>query len=284
MSRIGVISMVFKKKFEEQGIYATLEQYKKLGFSLLEISQLDMTPANIAELQRAAKDFGIAMPVITAPLEPNPHASFPYSLTGNLDQIIADCKALGATIVRIGSLPFSYTGSAETYMEFAKKAEAVAEKLDAHGIKLYYHNHNWEFVKFDGSYGLDIIYENSGKLGFELDVHWIWKGGEDPVKFIRKYNGRVDLIHLKDYRIGAPDREALESGDIRRIYASIQGLVQFAEIGEGTLPFKDIMQAGLECNAKYFFIEQDDTYGRDIMESLKISLDNIRRLGYGYLL
>ena len=39
--------------------------------------------------------------------------------------------------------------------------------------------------------------------------------------------------------------------------------------------------AGLAGGSEYFLVEQDDTYGRDPFESLKISHDNLVKLGYG---
>ena len=39
-------------------------------------------------------------------------------------------------------------------------------------------------------------------MKFELDVHWIHRGGKDPVSVLKDYAGLVDLVHLKDYRIG----------------------------------------------------------------------------------
>ena len=52
---------------------------------------------------------------------------------------------------------------------------------------------------------LDIIKENTTKLGFELDVHWIQRAGVNPVEFVKQYKGRISLLHLKDYRVGPMD-------------------------------------------------------------------------------
>lgn len=116
-------------------------------------------------------------------------------------------------------------------------------------------------------------------MGFELDIHWIHRGGENPVTFIRKYNGRIRLLHLKDYRIG---EVKMPEGpfDVKKFMAAFHGVVEFAEVGEGSLPIKECIDAGLEGGSEYFLIEQDDTYGRDPFESLKISRDNLIRLGY----
>ena len=41
--------------------------------------------------------------------------------------------------------------------------------------------HNLEFVKYDGHYMLDLMRDNTTLLGFELDIHWIWRAGLDPI-------------------------------------------------------------------------------------------------------
>ena len=57
-------------------------------------------------------------------------------------------------------------------------------------------------------------------------------------------------------------------------------VVQFAEVGEGTLDMDAIIKQSLASGAKYFFIEQDNLYGRDVFDCLKTSYDNIVKLGY----
>ncbi len=106
---------------------------------------------------------------------------------------------------------------------------------------------------------------------------------KDPVKVLWDYAGLVDLVHLKDYRIGQlPARafEALQEGDYSAFMAAFAGIVQFAEVGEGTLDFKAIIDQALSSDAKYLLIEQDDQYGRSPFDCLATSRENLVRLGY----
>ncbi len=57
-------------------------------------------------------------------------------------------------------------------------------------------------------------------------------------------------------------------------------VVQFAEVGQGTLDMPAIIEAGLQSGGQYFFIEQDDQYGKDPYECLEISRDNLYAMGY----
>ncbi len=85
-----------------------------------------------------------------------------------------------------------------------------------HGISFYYHNHHIEFIKYEGKYLLDLIRDNTNKLGFEIDVHWVQRGGEDPEKYIKGYKGKLELLHLKDYKVVEPDFSALDPKDMQK--------------------------------------------------------------------
>ena len=155
----------------------------------------------------------------------------------------------------------------------------MADFSDA-GLHLYYHNHHFEFERFGGKTGFELLVENTDPdyVGFEIDVHWIQRAGQDPVRWIRRLAGRAELVHLKDYRIRFPEGEP--SPDI---FVKEQ-CIQFAEIGQGNLDMPAIIDASLEAGAVYLPIEQDQTYGRDPFECLKESVENIRLLGYAHLL
>jgi sugar phosphate isomerase/epimerase len=163
----------------------------------------------------------------------------------------------------------------------------MAARLSEHGIGLYYHNHHVEFAKYDGQYILDIIRDSAPRLKFELDVHWIQRGGRDPVSVLKEYAGLVDLVHLKDYRIGQMPENAfasLSAGDLQGFMAAFEGVVQFAEIGEGNLDFISIIEQSLASGAKYLLIEQDKQYGRDPFDCLATSRKNLIALGYQSLI
>ncbi|MBS4208002.1 sugar phosphate isomerase/epimerase [Bacillus sp. FJAT-50079] len=280
-TKIGVQMMMLKGKVEELGVYETMKKIGELGYRSVEISQVPMTPENVSEFKRASEDFDIEIAATSAALEPMMPGMGGETLTTDFDKIVSDCKALKCNFIRIGMLPFTAIGDKDKIMDFIQKAEAMAEKLADHRIELYYHNHHIEFQKYDGEYLIDLMRAGTSKIGFELDVHWIQRGGEDPVKVINNFKDRISLIHLKDYRIGQIDMSALQGGDISKFTQAFSNVIEFAEVGEGSLDIKAIIEAGKESGSKYFLIEQDDTYGRDPFDCLKTSADNLKELGYG---
>jgi sugar phosphate isomerase/epimerase len=278
--KIGVQMMMLKGKVEEIGVYETMRGIYDLGYRAVEVSQIPMTAENVAELKRASEEFGIKVAAMSAALEPMLPGAPGETLSNDFDKIVSDCKALDCNFLRIGMMPLHLMGDKEKIMGFIDRAETTAERLAEHGIELYYHTHHLEFQKFDGVYLLDLIKNNTTKLGFELDVHWIQRAGENPVEFVKQYAGRISLLHLKDYRIGQMDLSEVDFNDMGKFMHIFTNTIEFAEVGEGNLNIPAIMEAGLESGAQYFLVEQDDVYGRDPFDCLKTSAENLRKLGY----
>ncbi|WP_427007872.1 sugar phosphate isomerase/epimerase family protein [Pseudarthrobacter sp. H2] len=282
---IGVQAMMLKDSFSEIGAFETLRKVSAIGYNAVEISQIPMTPENVAELDRSRTELGMDIAALSVAME-TPKGRPGDSLAEHFDKIVDDAKRLDSRLLRIGMLPFPAMKSLGAVIDFAKQANEYAERLAEHGIGLYYHNHHIEFAKFDGKYMLDIIAENSPAMGMEIDVHWVQRGGLDPVRTLQKYAGRTAMVHLKDYRIGELPESAfglLDSGDIMGFMTEFKNVVQFAEVGEGNLDFPSIIDAAQAAGAEYLLVEQDELYGRTVWEALQTSYDNLVAMGHAQL-
>lgn len=280
MSRIGLQVMTVREEFSRLGTYETLKKIAGVGFRDLEISQVPMTPDNVAEMQRAKGDFGLEISSLSAPLDAPGGAD---SLSGTMDKIIADSRTLGASFVRIGMMDLESMRSRESVITYAKRANTAAQRLRDEGITLCYHNHHIEFARLDGQLMLDLIRETAPDLRFEIDLHWVHRGGQQPTEFLKRYEGVVDLVHLKDYRIGLlgeAAHEAYARQDIAAFMLHFGNVVEFAEVGEGNLDFPSMITVAEAVGAKHLYVEQDSTYGRAPFESLQLSYDNLVKMGY----
>lgn len=274
--------MMLKDSFGEFGAFETLRKVSEIGYNAVEISQIPMTVENVGELDRSQKELGMDVASLSVALEMPPGMPGD-TLKANFEKIVDDAKRLDTKLLRIGMLPFTAMASIESVISFAKEANDYALRLNDEGIGLYYHNHHIEFAKFDGKFMLDIIADNSPAMGMELDVHWVARGGLDPVRTIEKYAGRTSMIHLKDYRIGQMPPEAfgfLAKGDIRGFMDEFKNVVQFAEVGEGNLDFPSIIEQSQKAGAQYLLVEQDELYGRTVWEALQTSYDNLQGMGF----
>ena len=285
MTKIGVQAMMLKDSFKDLGAFETLRKVNAIGYNAVEVSQIPMTAANVAELDRSRSELGMDIAALSVAME-TPRGMPGDSLKDHFDKIVDDAKRLDAKLLRIGMLPFPAMKSITAVVDFAKQANEYAERLQEHGLGLYYHNHHIEFAKFDGTYMLDIIAANSPAMGLEIDVHWVQRGGLDPVRTLEKYAGRTAMVHLKDYRIGELPESALgllETGDFMGFMAEFKNVVQFAEVGEGNLDFPAIIPAARAAGAQYLLVEQDELYGRTVWDALQTSYDNLVAMGHADL-
>ena len=92
----------------------------------------------------------------------------------------------------------------------------------AHGLRLAYHNHDFEFAKTATGTGLDALIAGTDPklVHFEMDIYWVVKGGADPLALIARYPHRFPLMHAKDATV-APERAMADVGS---------GTINFAKI------------------------------------------------------
>jgi sugar phosphate isomerase/epimerase len=285
MAKIGVQMMMLKQQVERFGAYATLKSLADIGFGSVEVSQIPMTPDVISDFARARDDLGVQIAAISATVTDQPGANEP--LDTRFDKIVADCHTLQTSNIRIGMMPHAAMRSAAALTNFCTMADEQARRLADEGIQLHYHNHHIEFAKRGGVYILDHIREQAPNLRFEIDVHWVQRGAEHPQSILKNYAGLVDLVHLKDYRIGdLPDEafNALVRGDQETWHVAWTNVIEFGEVGEGNLDWPDIIDTAIASGARHLLIEQDRQYGRDPFDSLTISHHNLVELGYGDLI
>ena len=173
----------------------------------------------------------------------------------NLDESIAYLKAMDSKLLMVSGVGDTSKGIS-AYEEAAEVFNEVGRKCYNEGIKFCYHNHSWEFQKYDGVTALDRLYELTDPKYVYLcvDVYWIQHGGESPVEFLKKNLNRVGTVHLKDM---FPDKG-------------------FAEVGQGILDFPGIMEVLSEKkDLEWVIVEQDNTK-RTPKESVTISREYIK--------
>ena len=289
MSKKGLIgvqmSTIAPAKMPSFDAYEVMAKLTDLGYHCAEVSQVPMTKENVAGFRRAIDELKFnfsSLSAAVAPLFPGQPGEY-LTNPDDYKKMVEDARTLDVDMFRIGMMPMNCVGNVQKGIDFAKQAEEYALKLKEDGIDLYYHNHHIEFMKLEnGKYLLDVLRENAPSMGFELDTHWIHRGGENPVEFIKKYAGSVRLLHLKDYKIANVEMPDMSQGFDMKAFANafFAQPVRFAELGAGSLPLKACIEAGLEGGAEYFLIEQDDSYGRDPFDCLKDSRDHLIELGY----
>ncbi|MDC6404781.1 MULTISPECIES: sugar phosphate isomerase/epimerase family protein [Maribacter] len=189
----------------------------------------------------------------------------------NADQMMADVKAAGfeyfvVPVPPMGMFTFNMEdrtmGMKGTAQELADILDTLGEKANAAGLKLLYHNHDFEFKKGDNDVVMiDYLLENCNPefVNFQMDLYWVTKAGADPVAYFEKYPGRFKLWHVKDM--------------------DDQG--RFAPVGEGTIDFGRILAKKELSGMEYYMVEQDMTFdGLKPLEAIKISHEGLKKFGF----
>ncbi|MFW6597809.1 sugar phosphate isomerase/epimerase family protein [Propionibacteriaceae bacterium Y2011] len=283
MAQLGVQMMMFKDRVAKEGMYPLLEEFVAADLKAVEVSQIAMSEENTAALERAVSELGLTVGALSVALEAATASPNTDALDRDYDKIVADCKRLGTHYLRIGMMPAEAMSTKEGTEAFAAACEPVAARLAEEGITLCYHNHHVDLAQFDGERIFDIVRRVAPSMKFEVDLHWVQRGGMAPLDMLEAYSGVCKLIHVKDYRVTPLPPEAIEmrkNGDMAGYMRLFSEIVQFAEVGQGNMNWPALMPAAEKAGADFFFIEQDNTYGRDAMDCVRESRAYLASIGW----
>lgn len=207
------------------------------------------------------------------------HVSF-EELVNNIDKVIGDHKTIGCKFIVISYMAPENRPGVENYDEVVAKINEIGRKLSENGFTLLYHNHDFEFVKIDGEYGLDVLYNSvsDSVLKAELDTCWIAVGGEDPAGYVRKYSSRTPIVHLKDYDPGDGSiknvKKTVAPDDSEKQNEGENTGFSFRPVGYGVQDFKGILAACADSGAQWVIVEQDEpSLKKTPLECAKMSID-----------
>lgn len=239
-----------------EGLKNTLSSIREMGYTTCQLSGQSRAIAD-EEVADMLKETGVSC-VVT-------HNSMD-DFDKSLPELIARHKAWGCKYAGLGAMPAEYRGSAEGFQKFAAHANEIGKKLRDEGLVFVYHNHAFEFCRFDGTLGMDILFDGFGDdVQFELDSYWVQAGGCDPVKWFRKVNGRMDVAHFKDMR-----------GSFDFNPPSVM-----APVGEGNIDFIELKKVCEETGVRYAEVEQDNASDLpDPLGELATSCRNLKKMGF----
>ncbi|HEX5171709.1 MAG TPA: sugar phosphate isomerase/epimerase [Cyclobacteriaceae bacterium] len=179
-------------------------------------------------------------------------------IQSDLDRAIADAKALGQEYIVVPWLGESYRtlDGIKGVCETINKAGETCKKS---GIRMGYHNHDFEFKEIDGKVLYDVMLDELDPklVSMELDLYWVIFAGYDPLKYFAKYPGRFEQWHVKDRDKEVPNRNT--------------------EVGSGSIDFRPIFAKAKQSGMKHFYVEQE-FFARPSIESARICIDNLKKI------
>ncbi len=179
------------------------------------------------------------------------------SILHDWDKAIDDAAEVGIKYMVCAYLSETERKGLDHYKYVADQLNIAGEKCKKSGIQLCYHNHDFEFIKQDDKYPYDILLASDKNLvKMEMDIYWITKAGQDPIKLFNEHPGRFPLWHVKDMD-NTPEHS-------------------FTEVGNGIIDFKEIFKYRNKAGMKYFFVEQDKCPGSPF-DSITKSINYIKK-------
>ena len=164
---------------------------------------------------------------------------------------VTDAKAVGQEFIVVPWMEEQYRTDINNFKKLAATLNKAAEICKQTGIKLAYHNHDFEFAPLAGTNGLDVLLKGTDPklVFFEMDIYWVSKAGKDPLTYFSKHPGRFAMWHVKDM-----DKTPQKN---------------FTEVGSGVINFKKIFTYAKQSGMKYFFVEQDQCPGEPLDSTAK---------------
>ena len=257
----------------ERDLFGTIKKMKELGYDGVEFACLfGNDPKEIAAFCKETE----IVPV-------SAHVPY-YDMLENPEKVLADYAEIGCKYVAVPYLTEECrpgTDGWEATIEGIRKIAQAAKKL---GIQLLYHNHDFEFVKIDGKYALDILYDSISEdiLKTELDTCWVNVGGENPAGYIIKYSGRSPVVHLKDFKGKKSDKPLYKLiGIDEKEEAQAANTFSFMPVGHGEQDMPAILDASVKAGSEWVVVEQDNPAEGDTpLNSVKLSREYLRSLGW----
>ena len=247
----------------------TLTKIKEMGYDGVEFAGLyDYTPAEIRDL---CAELGLTPISAHVPL-----AELKADAKGTIEKYVT----IGCRFIAVPYLPEELRPGTDGWAPTVEDIKVIADEARAQGIQLLYHNHDFEFVRLNGEYALDLLYKEIPALQTELDTCWVNVGGENPAAYVRKYTGRAPVVHLKDF-FGEKSEDMYELIGIEKKAPKRPSGFEFRPLGAGLQDIPAILDAAKDAGAEWVVVEQDNaSMGKTPLESIEMSINYLRGLDW----
>ena len=227
LERVGLQLYTLRALMAED-VPATLEAVARIGYREVEFAgTFGHSPATVRAWLDAAG--------LTAPAA---HVGIPELTDPGLDAAIEAALTIGHRWLVLPWLDESMR-TAEGYRRAADLLNAAGARAAAHGIRVAYHNHAFEFDPLPGgTTGFAILADglDAALVDLEIDLHWSAVGGADALELFERWPGRFPLTHLKDLTAAG----------------------EMADVGAGVIDWAGILARAEQAGFAHHFVEHDN--------------------------
>jgi sugar phosphate isomerase/epimerase len=231
----------------ERDFDGTLERVRGIGYDEVEFAgYFGRSPRQVRD---ALERHGLTAPAAHIGLA---------EVESDWGRTLAAASAIGHTWLVLPWIDAKRRQTLDDWRRLAALLSRAGEAARAAGLRVAYHNHDYEFVRLGGIVPFDLLLAETepGLVGFELDVYWMAKAGCDPLAWLARRPARFELLHLKD-TAGPPDHAMMD-------------------VGAGVTGWSRLLAAAKAAGARHMFVEHDEP--GDALASLRSSYGYLRRL------
>jgi len=241
ISKVGLQTYTLREVFAPDPMKA-LKMIKAAGYDYVELNGRNFAQTSPAELRAMLDDVGLPAPSTHISLD---------DLRGDLNELAKTCRTLGCEYAIVPYIAEDQRGY-EDWKSHAALMNKAGAQLKDNGVKLAYHNHQFEFDDLGGgTNAMEILMNDGGSdtLDFQIDMFWAYLVDIDIPALFAKYPGRFKLCHIKDMKANRADFANASYDDI-----SSKLMVN---VGEGVMPFESYFALNDLSGMKYFVAEHD---------------------------
>lgn len=253
----------------EKDFYGTVKKIKDMGYEGVEFAGLFGKSGT--EVKAICDEIGVT-PV-------SAHVPY-YDMLENPEAVLKDYKDMGCKYVAVPYLTEECRPGTEGWASTVEGIRKIAEAAKKMGIQLLYHNHDFEFIKIDGEYALDILYDTipADLLKTEIDTCWVNVGGENPAEYIEKYAGRAPVVHLKDFHGSKGNGPLYKLIGIDDETEAVESTFEFRPVGYGVQDWAKIIASAEKAGAEWVVVEQDSpSMDKSPLECVQMSINYLKK-------
>jgi len=251
MSKIPVALQLYSVREDcARDLPGTLKAVANMGYDGVEFAGYHGRSAE--ELRKLVDDLGLQVA--------GTHIGIDTLLGDELEKTVEFNRALGNRFLVVPALPEERRNSKAAWLETAGLMNEIAEKVEAEGMLVGYHNHAIEFQPVNGDLPWDVFFGATvPDVVMQLDTGNAMHGGvssDGILEILKRYPGRAVTVHLKEF--SSTDEKAL--------------------IGEGDTKWKDFFSLCETIGGTEWYIVEQESYAYSPLECVKRCIDNLREM------
>jgi len=175
-----------------------------------------------------------------------------------VDQCIVGAHALNQRYITWPWLDPAFR-TLDNFRVLAAKLNTIGERINKAGLGFAYHNHDFEFVDYNGENGYAIIMRDTDAalVKLQIDLYWVMHSSKlSPSELFSKQPGRFVMWHIKDM-----DKKTRD----------------YSELGNGSIDYTVILPDAKRSGLEYYYLEQGGNFAHDPMQSVTDSVSFFKK-------